>query len=373
MLHVDIPSTAMLADLGSARAKICVSIYLPTNPGTHETAAERIALKNLAKEAIARLEAGGVDRRPIAEVSEHLHDLIEDHEFWRHQARSLAIFATPEGVRTFRVPNLLAQLVVVSDRFHLKPLLRAVTFPNAAYVLALAEGSVRLVEVFADLPAASVRIDGMPIDAGSATGRSNVNDRSPHGRLHGWEGQKVLLRQFARQVDSALRGYLARSDVPLVLAATQPLAAIYRSVNTYPHLTEATIEGSPGDLSDDELAEQARAVLDGLYREELARLRTLFEIRESQGRATTDMDRVARAATFGAVAVLLVDIDEITPGSVDEQTGAVTFENDPDALSYGVVDEIAHRVMRAGGRVLGVRNDDIPGGKALAAILRYAA
>jgi hypothetical protein len=37
-----------------------------------------------------------------------------------------------------------------------------------------------------------------------------------------------------------------------------------------------------------------------------------------------------------------------------------------------VVDEIASRVIRSGGRILGVRKADIPGGKSLAAILRYA-
>jgi hypothetical protein len=37
-----------------------------------------------------------------------------------------------------------------------------------------------------------------------------------------------------------------------------------------------------------------------------------------------------------------------------------------------VVDEIASRVIRSGGQILGVRKTDIPGGKSLAAILRYA-
>jgi hypothetical protein len=39
---------------------------------------------------------------------------------------------------------------------------------------------------------------------------------------------------------------------------------------------------------------------------------------------------------------------------------------------YGVVDEIAGRVLRSGGQILGVRKADIPGGKSLGAILRYA-
>ena len=42
-----------------------------------------------------------------------------------------------------------------------------------------------------------------------------------------------------------------------------------------------------------------------------------------------------------------------------------------DAGGYGVVDEIAARVIGNGGRVLSVRQADIPGGRPLAAILRY--
>jgi hypothetical protein len=69
---------------------------------------------------------------------------------------------------------------------------------------------------------------------------------------------------------------------------------------------------------------------------------------------------------------VLVDIDEAVPGRVDEETGAVTFDDTDDAVNYGVVDEIARRVWLNGGRVLAVRSDDIPGMSPVAAILRYA-
>ena len=41
-------------------------------------------------------------------------------------------------------------------------------------------------------------------------------------------------------------------------------------------------------------------------------------------------------------------------------------------MTYGVVDEIARRVLLHGGQVLAVRAEDVPGGGPLAAILRYA-
>jgi Bacterial archaeo-eukaryotic release factor family 11 len=221
MLYVDIPSLADLKSLAAYRDDICVSIYLPTTPVSQETVRDRIELKNLAKEALRQLETASTDKRRVAALMEHLDDLVDDDEFWRFQAHSLAVLATPDNVRTFRVPNALAKIAEVSDRFHLKPLLRAIAFPNTCYVLALAEGAVRVIQVSADLPPAVVRVDGVPKDAASAVGRASVNDRSPSGRIQGSEGQKVLLRQFARKIDHALRGLLTGSDIPLVPRASR--------------------------------------------------------------------------------------------------------------------------------------------------------
>lgn len=373
MLYVDIPTSTDILALTAHRGDICVSIYLRTTPVTQETRGDRIELKNLAKQAAQQLRAEGAEKRQAAAIAEQLDDLMDDDEFWRFQAHSLAIFATPENVRTFRVPNTLEPMVMVSDRFHLKPLLRAVSFPNSCYLLALTQLSVRLIEVSPDLPPVAVKVEGMPQDAGRAIRGAGEIDHWPSGRIQGAEGQKVLLRQFARNVDKALRPLLTGSDIPLILAATEPLASIYRSVNTYSRLAKATIEGSPQATTDAQLGECARTILDGLYREEVAAWRRLFEVRENQGRATTDIAQAARAATMGAVDSILVDIDEVIPGRIDDVGRVIFAEMANTKNNYGLVDEIASRVIATGGRVIGVRKTDIPRGEALAAILRYAA
>lgn len=369
-LHTDIPSRSEVERLLAVRDSACVSAYLPTSPLKQEADAGRIELKNLAGEALGQLEAAGAEKRTVWEVRELLDDLVEDEDFWTEQARSLAVFASPSGVRTFRLPNRLSSHVEVGDRFYVKPLLRAVTFPQAAFVLALAAGSVRLVEVIRDGPPFVVGVPELPADAASAAGKASIADRSPDRRVQGSEGQKIRLRQFARKVDRALRGMLTGLDLPLILAATEPLESIYRSLNSYPHLVERGIGGSPENATEDELAAAARDVLDEVYASELAALRNRFELRFDQDRASTDVAAVARAATQGAVDTVLVDIDEKVPGRLDEETGAIERAGD-DAASYGVVDEIARRVLLTGGRVLAVRAADVPGGGPVAAILRY--
>ncbi len=371
MLYVDIPTLPELRALATARADACVSIYLSTTPLPQESATSRTELRNLADAALGELETAGYDKRRLAAISDQLTELGADDEFWRFQARSLAVLATPDTLRTFRLPTRVTPLAEVSDRFHLKPLIRTVTFPNEAFILALSENAVRLVEAFAELPAQQVTVSELPRSAADAVGRATVNERSPRGRLQGSEGQKVLLRQYARQIDAALRPTLAGRDTPLILAATEPMASIFRSVNSYPGLAHEAISTNPDRVSDADLGAAARPILDRIYASDLEAMKALFERRREQGRATTDVAQAARAATFGAVEYLLVDIDQVIPGTVDEADGRVTFGEGQPEKTYGIVDEIAKRALITGARVLGVREDDIPGRAPLAATLRY--
>lgn len=371
MLHIDLPTQSEFKALNDVRDDACVSIYLRTTPLSQDSDASRIELGNLARQAQEQLEADGFDKRRLASLMEHFDDLAEDEEFWRLQANSLAVLATADSFRTFRLASTLSPMVEVSDRFHLKPLLRAITFPHAAFVLALSENAVRLVEVFPDLPPSTVTGIDLPRDAASAVGKSTLNDRSHSRRIHGSEGQNVRFRQYARQVDAALRPVLAGRDVPLILAATGRLAPVFRSVNSYPHLLAQGIEDSPDRMTDAELATAARPVLDAADRQRVADFRELFERRTGQGRATADLADAARAATFGAIEALLVDIDTVVPGTVDEETGEIRMADGAGLTSYGVVDEVARRALASGARVLGVRQDDLPAKGELAAVLRY--
>ncbi len=372
MLYVDLPTQPEFRALNNLRADACVSIYLKTTPLSQQSDASRIELSNLARQAREQLEKAGLDKRRLAALMQQFDDLSDDEEFWRLQANSLAVLATPDSMSTFRLPNTLVSMVEVSDRFHLKPLLRSITFPHSAFVLALSENAVRLVEVHAELPPSTVKVERMPRDAASAVGKSTLNDRSPSGRIHGLEGQNVRLRQYARQVDAALRPVLAGRDTPLILAGTGRLPSIFRSVNSYPGLLNDIIETSPDRQSDAELADAARPILDAEYKAELKAFADVYETRANSGRTTSDLSDAARAATFGAIEALLVDIDTVVHGTVDDTTGAVSFADDAGAASYGVIDEIAGRALASGAKVLGVRKADIPGEAPLAAILRYA-
>ncbi len=371
MLHVDLPTADDLKNLVEKRSDACVSLYLPTHAVTQHADLDRLEFRRLAEAAIDQLRDGGADPQRVASIEENLNDLGADYEFWQFQATSLAVLATPDSLSTYRLPSRLQSSVEVSDRFHLRPMIRAVSFPGVAFVLAFSQNAVRLIEVTPDGPAEEVALPDMPVSLAQVISRTDRRSPDSPTRQAG-EGQKVLIRKYAREVDAAIRGLLAGRTTPLFLACVESLAPIYRSVNSYPHLAEEVIGGNVEHLSAREIAEQAREILRQHNDRAVAALRDRYEAWTGTGRATSDLALVGRAVSAGAVHALLFDIDGGTPGRVDEETGAVDIEPQASASSYDIVDEIVGRTILYGGEVVGVRQGDLPDPNSpVAALLRF--
>lgn len=371
-MHIDMPTRTDIERLAAARDPLSISIFLPTSPLPTDDEENRLRARALFDQAIDRVKELA-DKRTARAIEEDLYALLDDSFFWDDLGRSLAVFVTPSSIVEFRLANELVEYVAVADRFAITPLLRAVTFPQSAFVLALSQNGARLVEVSADRAAEEVEVPGLPRDAESAIGIRSIGGRSPYGRLQGDEGRKVRLTQYARAVDHALRPILNGEALPLIIAATEPLASIYRGLTGYTGLAAEGIRTNPDELSDAQLAEAARTILDGLNRDELASLAETFAERRNSGRATADLSDLARAATVGALATLAVDMDAIVHGYVADDGSLVLEEAEgKGALGHDALEELARRALGTGVRVLAVRAEDLPEGAQAAGILRYS-
>lgn len=371
-MHIDMPTRADIERLAAARDPLSISIYLPTSPVPAHDEANRLRARALFDLALGRVREL-VDKRTVLAVQDELHGLLEDSEFWSDLGRSLAIFVTPSGILDFRLANDLTEYVSVADRFAITPILRAISFPQAGFVLAISQNGARLVEVSADSAAHQVDGLGIPADAESVVGLRSIGGRSAYGRLQGDEGRKVRLTQYARAVDHALRPFLNGTSLPLIVAATEPLASIYRGLTGYAGLAAEGIHGNPDELSDAELADTARLIFDEIYRGELDSLAEVFGDRRNDGRASSDLSDLARAATFGALETLAVDMDAEVRGRVADD-GSLVLEHSDGQVVAGrdALEEIARRALATGARVLAVRSADLPDGVQAAGILRYS-
>lgn len=370
MLEVDVPHRDEVDALQQKRAPACVSIYLPTDPRSGG-AAERVELRQLADLALGRLAKVETSPDLLAAIEGQIDDLLADQPFWAHQARTLAMFLAPDRAITYRLPNRLRKSVSVADRFDVSQLLRALTFPETAVVLALAAGSVRVLSIAPGLPWRVVSVPGMPDNLASVGGLAWSADQPLPLRFRGDEGQKLRLRHYARRVERALRPVLAESSRPLILAAAEPLDGIFRSVCRHPALVAESVPGNPESMSDDELVSRARGVLDQWNAARLGELRRRYAECEAHGRTATDAAELARLACRGAIDTLFFDFEAKLPGTVDDVTGAVALDDADGVATSNVLAEISRRTWLTGGRVLALRHGEVPGGGASAAILRY--
>ncbi len=370
MLYSDPITTQEFLALGQERGT-CVSLYLATTPMTQDAQADRINLSNLITAATEQAHAIAT-KTEVTEMEEQLLDLLDDDEFWSHQANGLGILVTPERLVTYRLVYPVASLAEVSDRFHLKPLIPAFQ-AKAAFVLAISQKSVNLYEFTPNHELITLSVEDLPADFSAVTQRTLQRDAAPSGRLEGGEGKKVLQRQFVRAIEQVLRPLLTGSNVPLILATTTELQALYRSVSNYSLLAEEAVSGSVENLPLPDLTESVKPIVQRLRHQRIEAWEQEFRQSSHESRSSSDLAAIAKLASRGQVSKLLVDTDSTIYGRLDD-TGSLTVAEGRSAESYEVIDEIISRVLLNGGEVLGVGQEDpeVESLLPISAILRWA-
>lgn len=364
----NLPSPSDLQRLTDHRDDASVTIYLPASPLPKESDVARIALKTATAEAARELGARGVPLPRCRAAIAPLEALDSDDEFWSRQARGLAVFAAPGVFYAYRLVSEPRRQLTTGDRFDIGVLLRAVAFDPGAYVLALTEGSVHLYGVSGDQEQARELTLDLPDDLHTVLEYTTAEDQLPRGRALGANGEKTEQQRYCRIVQDAVLARIGVTSLPLILAASRELAPAYRAINSYSRLVAHGIDSNPESLTVPQLTEKARTILDRCYRDEITAWCERYEAQRNKDRATGDLGHVARAATSSAVEELAFDMDAALAGSIDDD-GALHI--DDNGAGYGVIDEIAARVLRSGGSVRALRSEDMPNGSPVAAILRY--
>jgi hypothetical protein len=360
-------------------------LYIPTHRSGPETQQNPIRLKNLIRRAEERLDGTGIRRRDASEVLHPARKLIEDEAFWRHQSDGLALFLRAGWFRSFRLPLSFEELVVVSDRFHVSALLPLLTGDGRFFVLALSENEARLlagtrsavrVVNVPGLPAGvkdALRYDDPQKELGShAAARGGLGARVIlHGQGIGAEVQKERLGRYLQAVDGAVRRSLREQQAPLVLAGVEYVRAMYRDVNTYPHLLEAGISGSPDRTSTEELHTRAWSLVEPLFARGRDDAAAAYRAALGTGRASDSLEEVLTAAEAGRIDVLFVPAGAHVV-SASHASAEVSHANGGQELGgRDAIEEAVVRTMLNGGTVYAVPEREMPDRVPVAALFRY--
>lgn len=380
------PDTTVLSDLASCAGGARVSLFVPIGrrDGSRHTRT-RIRATNLLRQVGNVLHADEVRSSEIGRLLTAADAAIHRAQSRLANARGLAVFAGPERVQLFAIAHRVPELAVVGDRFTLAPLLPVFATHDVFFVLTLNHDQIRLFKG-SQHRLEEVNLDGYALSAWQTpptqrtarvhaylADRGGSGTRTVYHGVGGGEGvgREVMLRRHFRGVDRALRPVLRNQDGPLVLAAVRSMQSLYRQVNTYPTLLDSGIDGSPGDLSIEQLHARARSLAEPVLRRPAdAAIARFYEL-PGTGRTVEAPAKLAKAAERRQLRSLLLSPDALDWSAAHTKSAVVRLTEAPRRLEQ--LEQAVIATVRHSGDLFVVASSALPDGVAAAGILRYRA
>lgn len=297
----------------------CLSIYLPTHRQHTGAVQDPVMLRNLLKEARARLSDQGAPADEIDRLLAGAHALIDDPEFWRTRSDGVALFGCDGDWEVYRLPLPVEADIVVGDVVSLRQLAPLFEPSGRLMVLVVDQRNARLFE--ADRWSLhEIELPDLPDPAAEDTERGALHLRrasagpSDAAFFHGHGGTKDVADdqrdRFLREVERTVRPILARRKLPLVLGGDTAVTGALR-----PMLHERQVVGAvttrPGHLDAADLHhrvwELAAPTVDHARDDAVERYASLV----GTGRTAAGADAVAAVAEQGRVDVLLLPPDRV--------------------------------------------------------------
>lgn len=384
----DFLSKERLKQLIQTQQEPCISIYMPTHRMGDQTQQDPIRLRNLLDDAQKKLEENHMRRPDAAELLQPARRLIDDYNFWQNQSDGLVLLLNQDDVNIHRLPLAFEELVIISDQFHVKPILPLFNSDGRFYILALSQNEVRLLEAskhhvdnvaLHDIPTSMA--DALWFDdkerqlqhhTGAEAGQQ-VGGRGAifHGHGVGDDDHKNDILRFFRRVDSGISELLENESVPMVLVGVDYLQPIYQQASNYPHLVTRGVDGNPEILSSEELHAQAWQIVKPIFQHDCDKAKDRYHTGLAHETASNDIRTIVPAAVEGRIDVAFTTVGEQRWGSFDISDYSVTLQDKATDENQDLLNFIAAQTLLHDGEVYALPREDMPDHVPAAAVFRY--
>jgi hypothetical protein len=369
-----------LKELIEKQEGLSVSIFMPTHRKGTETQQNQIRYKNMLRKAEEKLIESELRPPEIKEFLRPAYDLAGDIPFWQNQSDGLAMFVSPLSFNFYLVPINFEELVIVTNRFHIKPLMPAVSGDIEFYILAITQKKVRLIQC-SQYRAEEVDLKNIPENIAESFRFDLIEKEFQfHTRMHsaafqghggGIDDPKDDVLRYFKQVDKGLNTLIKSKHAPLVFAGVDYLYPIYKEASTYPYLMEKAISGSPEGISADELHDDAWPLVEPFFEKEKEEAIKQYKDLRGTGRASIDIKEIVQAAYHGRIGTLFVSVGMQKWGRYNPDTDEVTLRESANLNCADLLDFSAMQTLSNGGVVYAVAPHEVPDKAPMAAIFRY--
>ena len=340
---------------------LCVSLYQQTHRYAPDNRQDPIVFKNLLQEIENKLESH-LKKEEIQAFLKPLYELRDDKRFWNNTLDGLAIVLGAEKGLLYLLPRSVQNLALVSDSFHITPLLRAYQSADRYHLLSLNANEFKLyegnryelqrIQLPEDVATTITGILGEQMSAATLTHRTRSGGTTV---FHGQGGRKDEmekdLERFFRHVDTfVFEQYSKPSELPLMLVALQEHQGEFRKLSNNPFILPEGVNTSPDSMNVKELAQQAWDVLLETYLQKTKKLVETYHLAQSKFLAGSDATDITQAALEKRIKTLLVE----------------------DNSNHGnAFDKLILSVLQDKGEVVVLPEERMPGSTGIAAIYRY--
>lgn len=363
----------------------CLSLYQPTHRQHPDNQQDQIRFRNLVKTLEESLQQK-YRHRAVKPLLEPFMELAGDADFWNHTFDGLAVLASPNLFRVYKLQRPVVEFAIVADSFHTKPLLRITQSADRYQILGLNRQGISLYEGNRDALDKVELPSHVPATLEAALGPLDTDERAPRttsdggvpgpGSHRGGDLRQQAVdddtEQFFRVVDRAiLENYSRPQEIPLFLAALPEHHSLFRRVSQNPYLAPEAIDVHPDSISLDDLHQRSWNIMLPRYLERLAGLVSVYKEERSKGLGTDDLTEAAKAAIDGRIRIMLIEADRIVPGRIDFETRQVEHQDLDHPEVDDLLDDLGELVIRGGGEVIIVPNERMPTDTGIAATYRF--
>lgn len=353
-------------------------MYLPTHKHGTDMKEDPIRFKNLLRGCEKRLQDGGLSPHATDEILRPAVDMLDSPHVWQHMDRGLAVFITRDSFHAFALPVECPTVLRIGRHFYITPLSPLWGSEHRFHVLALSRGRAHLytanrhafdriklaqtpenLDEFLRYDEAQESLQHHTMPPGKAAGTAAVFHGQ--GNIADKAAQKTRVDEYVKAVRNGVERYLGADNCPLILVAPEYIQSAYREVSRYSHLLPEGIQRTGDPLSDDELHDAGRALVEPHFRQVVNNHLDRFRRLLGTGNASDQIELIVSAAQEGRVQTLLLDP---TNPLTDESSAPLQNEEEP-------LDVAIRNTLMQGGEVYVVDHQELTPRSGVGAIFRY--
>lgn len=357
-----------------------LTITLPTHKKGEEVQQDPIRYKNLLNEAEKKLQNQGLKDKEIDNMLSEPRKLIQDLEFWNHAEEGLALFLNEDAYELFYTPYNLRDQVYLNDHFLITPLLPMISLDGTYNILALSQKDLRLLNCsrnsFRDITPGDIfiNIEDFIEETPQAqlqfhTGAAN-EDAMFFGHGGGGEDRKVVAQKYLRGVEESVTARLRKYGEPLILAGTEEIVSLYRSINHYKRTMEERIKRYTGEVQNRELQQAGWEIVQNYFLKEM--YQSLEEFKDqSNERISNNLSQIVESTVMGKTDTLFIAKDEQSWGFYDGENHTVQYTGQSNGKQNELLNWTALKTIEKGGNVYVLPKEEMPHQATVAALFRF--